>query len=60
MRTFSAQQPSSSWNPNKGNEYVNPVINADYSDPDVCRVGNDYYMTVTGSVNLLKDTANRI
>ena len=41
----SAQQPSSSWNPNNGNEYVNPVINADYSDPDVCRVGNDYYMT---------------
>ena len=25
--------------------YRNPVIDADYSDPDVCRVGNDYYMT---------------
>ena len=25
--------------------YTNPVINADYSDPDVCRVGNDYYLT---------------
>ena len=43
----SAQQPSKSWNPNKGNEYINPVINADYSDPDVCRVGDDYYMTAS-------------
>jgi beta-xylosidase/lysophospholipase L1-like esterase len=25
--------------------YRNPVLNADYSDPDVCRVGDDYYMT---------------
>ena len=24
--------------------YKNPVINADYSDPDVTRVGDDYYM----------------
>jgi len=27
--------------------YKNPIINADYSDPDVCRVGNDYYMTAS-------------
>lgn len=40
-----AQQVSAVWNPDKGKTYVNPVINADYSDPDVCRVGNDYYMT---------------
>ena len=33
------------WNPDKGSHYVNPVINADYSDPDVCRVGEDFYMT---------------
>jgi len=25
--------------------YTNPIIYADYSDPDVCRVGDDYYMT---------------
>ncbi|MHA6249323.1 glycoside hydrolase family 43 protein [Pontibacter sp. CAU 1760] len=25
--------------------YKNPVLHADYSDPDVCRVGDDYYMT---------------
>ena len=24
---------------------MNPILNADYSDPDVCRVGDDYYMT---------------
>ncbi len=40
-----AQQPSKTWNPDKGTEYVNPVIEADYSDPDVCRVGDDFYMT---------------
>jgi len=28
--------------------YQNPVIYADYSDPDVCRVGSDYYMTASG------------
>jgi beta-xylosidase len=25
--------------------YKNPIIYADYSDPDVCRVGDDFYMT---------------
>ncbi len=25
--------------------YTNPVIHSDYSDPDVCRTGNDFYMT---------------
>lgn len=41
-----AQTKSKTWNPNVSKtEYRNPVINADYSDPDVCRVGNDYYMT---------------
>ena len=40
-----AQVPSKSWNPDMGNEYRNPILNADYSDPDVCRVGDDFYMT---------------
>ena len=41
-----AQEPSKTWNPNvAGNKYRNPIIDADYSDPDVCRVGNDFYMT---------------
>lgn len=43
-----AQSPSATWNPNlSATRYQNPVINADYSDPDVCRVGNDYYMTAS-------------
>lgn len=27
--------------------YTNPVLYADYSDPDVCAVGEDYYMTAS-------------
>lgn len=27
--------------------YKNPIIHADYSDPDVCRVGDDFYMTAS-------------
>ena len=30
----------------------NPVLYADYSDPDVCRVGDDYYLT-SSSFNCL-------
>ena len=27
--------------------YTNPVLHMDFSDPDVCRVGEDYYMTAS-------------
>lgn len=27
--------------------YQNPVLYADYSDPDVCRVGDDFYLTAS-------------
>ena len=27
--------------------FVNPVLHADYSDPDVIRVGEDFYMTAS-------------
>jgi beta-xylosidase len=34
------------WVSDLGNgSYKNPVINADYSDPDAIRVGDDFYMT---------------
>jgi beta-xylosidase len=34
------------WVPDLGNgSYKNPVLYADYSDPDVVRVGADYYLT---------------
>lgn len=36
------------WSPDLGNgQYINPIIDADYSDPDVVRVGDDYYMTAS-------------
>ena len=28
-------------------EYRNPILHADYSDPDVLRVGEDFYMTAS-------------
>ena len=30
--------------------YTNPVINADYPDPDIIRVGEDYYMVSSSFV----------
>jgi len=41
-----AQAPGAPWVPDLGNgQYKNPVLYADYSDPDVVRVGPDYYLT---------------
>lgn len=44
-RTDASDNVSKAWNPDMGDYYVNPVINADYSDPDVCRAPDGYYMT---------------
>ncbi len=33
-----------SWGDQGNGTYINPVLNADYSDPDVIRVGAKYYM----------------
>jgi beta-xylosidase len=39
---------SNVWVSDLGNgRYRNPVLNADYSDPDACRVGDDFYMTAS-------------
>ena len=39
---------SKTWVSDLGNgKFKNPVLYADYSDPDVCRVGDDYYMTAS-------------
>ena len=36
------------WNPDNGDgTFTNPIINADYSDPDVVAVGDDYYLTAS-------------
>lgn len=43
-----AQYRSAVWSPDNGNgTYTNPVLYADYSDPDVCVVGDDYYLTAS-------------
>lgn len=36
------------WNANlSGAKYQNPILYSDYSDPDVCRAGEDYWMTAS-------------
>ena len=36
------------WQSDRGDgTYTNPILYADYSDPDVIRVGKDYYMTAS-------------
>lgn len=48
--TANAQYRSEVWCPDLGDgTYKNPVINADYSDPDVCvgPSGEDYYLTAS-------------
>ncbi|MGB8376169.1 MAG: family 43 glycosylhydrolase, partial [Salegentibacter sp.] len=49
-----AQQPYKSevWMADKGDgTYKNPILFADYSDPDVTRVGDDFYMTASSFNN---------
>ena len=36
-----------SWGDQGDGTYINPVINADFSDPDVIRVGKKYYMVAS-------------
>ncbi len=41
-----AQTPAPAWSPDLGDgNYRNPVLHADYSDPDAIRVGDDYWLT---------------
>lgn len=35
------------WGDQGNGTYINPVLNADYSDPDVIRVGDKYYMVAS-------------
>jgi len=40
--------PAPPWSPDAGDgNYKNPIIFADYSDPDVVRVGDDFYLTAS-------------
>lgn len=45
---FTASLTAQVWNPNLDNEhYQNPILHSDYSDPDVIRHGDDFYMTAS-------------
>ena len=49
--TVNAQTPSKVWVADNGDgTYKNPILHADYSDPDAIRVGDDYYL-VSSSFN---------
>ncbi len=40
------------WNADNGNgTFTNPILYTDYSDPDVIRVGSDYYMVASSFCN---------
>lgn len=48
LMTLSVATAQTVWTPDLGNgKYKNPVLYADYSDPDVIRVGDDYWMTAS-------------
>ncbi len=45
---MSQNLPSCPWIPDQGDgTYRNPVLHADYSDPDAVRVGDDFYLTAS-------------
>lgn len=48
VAAYGQEYVSEVWSPDMGNGiYKNPIIHADYSDPDICAVGNDFYMTAS-------------
>lgn len=52
LKAEQAPYVSKVWVSDLGNgKYKNPVIYADYSDPDVCRAGEDYYMVSSSFAN---------
>ena len=42
--TYASAQQTAAWGDQGNGTYVNPILNADYSDPDVIRMGEKYYM----------------
>lgn len=47
-QSSSREGATTPWIPDQGDgTFINPVLHADYSDPDVIRVGEDYYMTAS-------------
>ena len=51
-RVLGALPTRAPWSPDLGNgRYRNPILHADYSDPDVIRVGDTYYMVASSFAN---------
>lgn len=42
-----AQEPLDTWGDQGNGTYINPILNSDYSDPDVIRVKDSYYMVAS-------------
>ena len=42
-----AQGSPGKWGDQGNGTYINPILNADYSDPDIIRVGDKYYMVAS-------------
>ena len=48
------------WAPDQGDGTCrNPILYADYSDPDVVRVGDDFFMVASSFTNLSPDSEQR-
>ena len=54
MNTFSQNRPSK-WGDQGNGTYINPILNSDYSDPDVIRVDNKFYMVASDFHFMPKD-----
>ena len=53
LTAVSAMAAEAPWVADLGNgQYQNPVLAADYSDPDVARVGDDFYLTASSFTNV--------
>ena len=48
MGAFSQNWKNGVWNSDNGDgTFNNPILQSDYSDPDVCQAGEDFYMTAS-------------
>lgn len=47
MLSWAQTEKMVAWGDQGNGTYINPVLNADYSDPDVIRVGEKYYMVAS-------------
>jgi hypothetical protein len=55
FQIVNGQVRTGTWGDQGNGTYINPILNADYSDPDVIRAGNKYYM-VSSEFHLMRRT----